>query len=392
MSTFSKFFDMIKSPAAMAVVGIGGVVLAIYQGFFYEKRGDLTVSIDALSRVFDLHQSVGSLEISYAGKNLRAARKTLWTISLTLKNTGNAEIRKGDFDEAVPLGFKFTGAEVVETPTLNTSVAYLAENVKMRNSSDTIFLSPVIWEAGDTVQVNALLLGAESQRPSVAPVGKIAGIRSIHIVELENKEPEKGIWGLIFEGDKLWVYPARIVAYVFVGLFAAAVFISLPIQLLLVPISAIRQKVHRRHRRDQVARIFGAQAPGSITAQLLELYVQEGPEALRNIAKYSFRLDRRKVIAQALEGRTDADILRAIVRTMEPIYVEGLTFKELKNMELIEGDGAYTSLVAGVKEANQELAEKLNIDLPSSAPKGKFEFTASPFSRVPGYDIADRSE
>lgn len=59
----------------MAVVALVSIGIAIYSGFFYEKKATLNATISNLSPVFDVVKPVGGLDISYGGVNLREAKK-----------------------------------------------------------------------------------------------------------------------------------------------------------------------------------------------------------------------------------------------------------------------------------------------------------------------------
>ena len=119
----------------MAIVSIFSVGLAVYQGFFYEKRGQISIYLDPPTRVFDLHQSIGGLEVSYGGEDLRKKNETLWIVNVSIRNTGNAEIRKGDYDEQVPLGLAIDEGQIVDAPKLRTSVNYLQQNLKIKTDT-----------------------------------------------------------------------------------------------------------------------------------------------------------------------------------------------------------------------------------------------------------------
>lgn len=161
---------------------------------FYERKPELSISVDAMSKVFDLYRPVGGLEVSYAGENLRSSKKNLWVLTATIKNIGNAEVRKGDYDDKVPLGLEIGGAVIAERPTLKTNVDYLAKNLSISATGNRILFSPVILEPGESFEITTLLLGSESVKPSIVPIGKLAGIKSIALSTPESPSPEKSVW------------------------------------------------------------------------------------------------------------------------------------------------------------------------------------------------------
>ncbi|MDG0852182.1 hypothetical protein [Roseateles puraquae] len=100
-------WEFIKSPACAAILGLAGLLsgllLGVY-GLVAERQGQLKVSLVSISSVFDVHQPVGGLDVSYEGRSLRSAKKALWSLSLVVPNSGNAGIRRNDFDVRSPGG------------------------------------------------------------------------------------------------------------------------------------------------------------------------------------------------------------------------------------------------------------------------------------------------
>jgi hypothetical protein len=172
-----RFWRALTTPNGATVLTIVGLGTAFYFSVFYERQGNLVIRVDSLSRVLDVHQPVGGLEITYGGENLRTSKKTLWVLNATIFNRGNAAVRKGDFDEAVPLGFVVDDAVPAEQPRLSSSVEYLRKNVQATAKGQLVALTPAVFEPGDGVHLALLLLGPEATKPQLSASGKVVGQR-----------------------------------------------------------------------------------------------------------------------------------------------------------------------------------------------------------------------
>jgi hypothetical protein len=100
----------------MAVAALFGVLFTIYQTFVYEKRGDLAVAVNRYRECLTFTNRLAASRFSYAGEDLRVSKKTLWVMNLSISNAGNAEIRKGDYDDNAPIGVQIAGADLVDAP------------------------------------------------------------------------------------------------------------------------------------------------------------------------------------------------------------------------------------------------------------------------------------
>lgn len=347
----------------MAILAIVGFGLAIYTGFFYEKRGELTILVDAVSRVFDVYQPVGGLEISYAGENLRTTKKALWIVSFTVINSGNAEIRKGDYDDQVPFGLQFMEGEVVETPTIKTKVEYLSHNLKVTTKRNSVSLSPVIFEPRDEVQISVLLLGSETTKPTIVPMGKIAGIRSINLTSQDGKLTERSGWAMITQADNLWVHPARAIVYSFGGLLAWIILMLIFIAVIFLPIERIKKWFLVSQRRKKVAIYRANEALDGNSRRLIGLYISDGADALKETAAVIDLLKRRTTLIESIQDRVDPEQLRKILRSTEPVYVKSSLFIKLKTLGLINNSELKITYAEGLEENLKDLSQFLEIDL-----------------------------
>jgi hypothetical protein len=371
MKILASCWDAIKSPNTMTVLAVVGFGLAIFLGFFYEKKGELTITNDAVSRVFDVHQPVGGLEISYAGENLRTSKKALWTLSFTVKNSGNAEIRKGDYDDAVPFGFQFVGAEVVEIPTIKTSVEYLSKNLKISKTSNFVGFSPVIFEPNDEVQINVLLLGSEAAKPTFSATGKIAGLRSINMNSPDQRSTEKGFWASITDADIFWVHPARSFVYGVAGLISLMLVAGL-----VAGASAMYEYFPEKRALSKRRKEAGAYKPhgalDSNSRALLNIYVSDGPEALGHVANVIETINKRLALCGEIGPSIDQNRLNEVVPKVYPLR-RSMRLLKLKESGLVSGEKSSLRYSEGLDVALTEVAQVLKIDITEQTRRAQIE-------------------
>lgn len=228
---FKKGWIFLKSAGFMAIVAIVSIGLAIYLGFFYEKQGDLNVDVMQPTKVLDIHESVGGLTVSYNGQELRSSNKNLWLVSATVRNVGNAVIRKDDFDESALLTLNVVGGEIVEKPTLISESKYIKDNLSPDSNGKFISFHPVIIEPGEKFSVSFFVLGDEYSKPNVTVSGKIAGLKDIKLQEMIDSSSKVGFWEGVLGSERWWYQIIRVFIYsiafivfiaVAVALFSAA--------------------------------------------------------------------------------------------------------------------------------------------------------------------------
>ena len=362
----------------MAIVAIASVGLAIYSSFVYEKRGELTISIDAVSRVFDVHQTVGGLEISYGGQDLRAVKKALWSVTFRITNSGNAEIKKGDFDDLVPFGLKFEGGELVETPTIKANVNYLSHNLRLTTKPQSVSLTPIIFEPRDEVQISLLLLGPEANKPIMVPMGKIAGMRSIPISSPDDRIAGRSWWTMITEADTLWVHAARMVVYGVGGLLAIVV-IALAVVAVVTPFDKMMEKYKTVQRRKAITNYRANEALDGNSRQIVDLYIRKGPSAMREINSIIKRVKQRDTLIAAIADKFDVKQLQKILRAVAPVYANSTIFNEIKSLGLVTDSESKITLADGLEETVRSLCEFLKLDLsirPGYRPSDTSDFYA----------------
>lgn len=314
----NKLWELIKSPGLMAVLAVVGFGLAIYIGFFFERRSQLAVLVDPPSRVFDIHQPIGGIEVSYAGENLRCTKKTLWIISAALKNIGNAEIRKGDYDEQVPLGLHVEGGHIVDIPSFRTSVPYLEQNLKLRSEGQNLLLSSVIFEPNDSVHLNLLVLGSESTPPTLSALGKLAGSRGIALINGESGSDKTSLWRNTTDAASWWIHLLRVLLYGLGGFIAFGITAALLAGLG----SAIQSLLTHSNVAKRRAKIDAYEANEAMSKErrfVSAQYVQEGNKVLYQLRDIISCLDQRAKLCKQLDKIVPDEEIVIIARDRYPL-------------------------------------------------------------------------
>lgn len=358
-----KFWNWLFSPPVAGLIGIAGFVFAIYTAFFYERKPELTISVDSMSRVFDLYQPVGGLEVSYAGEDLRSSKKNLWLLTTTIKNTGNAEVRKGDYDENAPLGLNIEGAVIAEQPTLKTNTTYLEKNLKIITSDNSISFSPIILEPGDSFEITTLLLGSGSSKPSISTLGKLAGVRSIAISTPENPTPSKPVWQQAVDASSWWVHPVRWIIYFFGPILSIGLSIAM-FEAIANPLRRIKNQRLIADRQRRIREYRQYEELGKESRYLIDEYVAKGEAGLIPVARYLKTYNRRRSLVEVLVGKLDDKEVDKLVRAATPFRRgDAETENNLKAIKLAEGEGAHIEVSAALREALADLCLFLDIDL-----------------------------
>ncbi|MCK9814475.1 hypothetical protein M1B35_10115 [Pseudomonas sp. MAFF 302046] len=235
-----KLWLLIKGQGFMALLALVGFGLAIYTAFFYEKKPHLIFTASQPAKVFDIHQPIGGLEISYAGESLRGGQNNLWVMTVVLRNEGNAEVRIGDYDDRDPVGLALKNGQLLEQPTVQSESIYISKNLDLTRDNNSVHFSPIIIEPGESLTFNLLVLGNDAIKPKIIPTGKIAGMSEIDVRSSEDKT-KSGVIKDLFYAERWWVQGLRGLAYTFLFFVGILIIAAIP-QVFAIPFQAHRDK------------------------------------------------------------------------------------------------------------------------------------------------------
>jgi hypothetical protein len=223
-------------------IGLIGALLTIYAFFFQERKIDLQYQIIANSNVLDIRAELTKLDILYNGNNLKQKNQNLRVINLRIINTGTEHILNTFYDDNDLLGFKVVDGEIIENPeVLDASNEYLKNNlIVTSDSTNLVRFSKVIIESREFFVLKVLILHKRGASPSIIPVGKVAGVSRIALVNKIEVTETKSFFKKVFEGN-LWVQIAKSFFYFLIVLVAIII-----IALSGAGISDLKDKVKRK--------------------------------------------------------------------------------------------------------------------------------------------------
>lgn len=357
-----KIWEVIRSQSFMAAVALLSMVFAIYQTFIYERKGEIGLTIAPPAKVLDIHKAVGGLEVSYGGENLRDSKKTLWVISATIRNEGNAEIRKIDFDENDPVGFYVEKGKIVDNPSLRTSVPYLQRNFKLSQVENKITVSPSILEPGDTVFVSFLVLGDEISPPSISPLGKIAGAGDVQFKSSEDAKGSATSDNLIFT-DALWLQPLRMVIYTLFFMVTIAVIASL-VNAIKAPLSKVKNLKKERCRRAAIDKFKRGESVSREVRAVGLMYIEQGEISLFRLGVVLRAFRQRAELRKKLEGVCTGEELEKIVLSCYKLpYLGSKLISSLGGFGFTISDSATVDQIDDWLTELRELSVHLEVDL-----------------------------
>lgn len=305
-----RLWEVITSKHIAALLAIIGFGIAIYQTWFQDKRPALTFEVTANAKVLDIRTPVKGLEIRYGGEDLRATNQELRLMSVRITNSGHADISKKDYDDEDPLGFRVLHAKLVQTPTIESSSEYLSQYLKVSQiGSDKLVLSPVILDTNDSVQIQFLAVAAAGQVPLVQPFGKVAGVKTLEVVDTEQASKAKPWWQTIFESDSAWVQILRWVLYAAVAMGGLVVF-AFAFSVVLIPVHVLSDYKDRGKRSRLILEYARGRDVGDADRFVLDQFKQKGSGAILNWRKYVLKVGQRKNVA-SLRGQIDDGTLKA---------------------------------------------------------------------------------
>jgi hypothetical protein len=371
MNALNKIWLIIKSTGFMAVLALISFCFAIYQTFYFEKKPEITLSVNALSRVFDVYQTVGKLKIIYANEDLRISKKQLWSMTVTVTNTGNAGIRKSDFDDEAPFGLHFFGAEIVDTPAIHASNTYLEQNIKLRVQRDRVIFAPSIIEPQDSIQISVLLLGPQESTPTISGSGKISGI-SKFVVATDGISGNKSTWEKVVGADSKLIQLYRVVVYPMLGLLVLVVSVLVLVMpfMLISELGARERKVERRKKAAKFLSSISEQETSKELRQEFEalsnLYIGSGEHTLAMLKGAVADEKKKMAILEKCGKDIEMPPLDDFIITSDNLH-QWLKFDEFEKAGLVsykeEGENLIPVYSPTLENSIDELARHLGLDL-----------------------------
>jgi len=281
--TFSKL-----TAITISSIGLLGALITIYAFFSQNRNLNLQYEVLANSNVLDINAEITKLDILYDGNSLKQKNENLRILNIKVINNGSEHILSNYYDENDPLGLEISNGIIIENPEiLDASNNYLKNNLKIKkDTNNRIYFSKVIIESNEYFILKILILHKSNESPTIIPVGKIAGIKSINIIN-NIKTPENiSFFHKVFEGSILVQIVKGFVYFLIVVI----------IIILIALISESINNYKKRRRRKILIKNFleteGKQV-NRIDEAIFDLYRKDGQETIKLI--HDFLSDEAKV-------------------------------------------------------------------------------------------------
>lgn len=275
----NKFLSSVISKTFITLVGLAAAVITIY-AFIQDKKVNIRYEIIANSNVLDFNADLSDLAVMYDSTNLKETKENLRIITLKIVNNGNKDILNGYYDENEPLGIRITAGKIIEKPEIiHSSNEYIRRNLKIQESShtrDRITFSKVILEQNEFYIVKLLILHKKNQYPRISPLGKIAGQKTIEIVNASDVKVEQSFWTVTFGGN-FWTHLLRLLSY-----FSGGIIIILLIVTISDQIDTRKEKKRKRQLVDDFKNLESYEYTRMDDA-IFDRYRSEGARNLRDM-------------------------------------------------------------------------------------------------------------
>jgi hypothetical protein len=282
--------NFIKIEKKFAWSFLGFLLAAIFGGFsiytvyFMDTNPKIDFIYETNTNVFDIKENVKRLEVIYQGENIKLSNKSLSILRIKIINPSKVNILKTYFDSSDSLGFFFKNTEIVEKPEIvDASSEYLKHNLKYDiDSLGKIKFSPIILEGGEYFTLKLLVLHKQNVIPKLTPFGKIAGIKTLNVIETYNSTSDKdSFWSKLIQGS-IWIHILRFIGY-FITLIISILIIVIPSSLISDNISEGKRK--RKIRNYKTKKKLEDTSERTL---IYDWYLQRGQEHLNSIQKMTF--------------------------------------------------------------------------------------------------------
>lgn len=247
--------------------------ITLYTEFLRDTRPDLRFEILTDASVLDVREDVRDLSIIYDGADIQRTKQSLRVVVIKVVNGGLQDILRGDYDDRTPLGFVVQHGSLLRAEMLSVSSEYLRQTLRVDVKSEVATFSPVILESQEWFTVKCLILHPQSAVPSIQPVGKVAGVRSLRLIEAAVSSRGPNIWIRTF-GGSVAIQAVRLGAYgvAFIAIFLVSVGS-------VVSVSESRKKRSRK-REIQAFRAAMKEPIDERGDAILREYLERGPIVL----------------------------------------------------------------------------------------------------------------
>lgn len=221
VSVITKILDKRISKLFLFTIAVIGFIVTIYGTFFQNEIVQVQYVITSNSNVLDINTEISTVDILYDSISLKRSNQNLRIYNVKIINNGDTDILKSFYDDNVPLGIYIKNGVFADKPEiLRSSSSYIKKYLKTsQKNNNKIEFSKVILEKDEYFIVKLLVLHKNSEQPQLIPIGKIAGLKHIELINSSELKDEEPFIVEAFSGT-LWIQLVRLIFYfVFMFLF-----------------------------------------------------------------------------------------------------------------------------------------------------------------------------
>jgi hypothetical protein len=243
---------LLENKKLLGVLAWIGLVGTMYFSLFYTKSTEITFEQLSDNYVVEIKEKLSKLDVLYDGKSLKESGQALRVVNMRIVNSGENNIRIGDYDPNLPIGFSVDRGEIIELPQIVANKSYLSKALNPKLISTTsVSFSPAILEPKDYFQISAMILVSDPLPPKIIPYGAIAGSASEAPVfkSLSDTKDTEGLFQRAIDGDwRIHAIRAPIYSVVFfLAILSFAAVTSIPRDIIFY-----REDVRIRHKRISI--------------------------------------------------------------------------------------------------------------------------------------------
>ncbi|MHC1732689.1 MAG: hypothetical protein AB9888_11780 [Bacteroidales bacterium] len=254
--------------------------ITIYSVFFIDKSPRIDYIIETSNKVLALNADVKKLDIFYNGENIKEEHKNLTIITLKVVNSSSTNILNSYYDGRNPLGLVIQKAEIVENPELiAASNDYLKDNISLKyDTLSKVIFSNVIIEGNDYFIIKFLLLTKDNQKFVIQPIGKVAGVKQIRVIDNTEKNDQPTFWRRLIDGN-IWIHLVRMVGYILLFIIIVVI--------IFVPTISLTEFIGKNRKKKKISIYKSVKSieNNAITDLVFETYLDNSIEYLEELQR-----------------------------------------------------------------------------------------------------------
>jgi hypothetical protein len=347
MKWLKQLWSAATSKSVAFILAAAGFSVAIYSVWFYRAQPAVAFEVVSDTKVLDIHESIGALDVTYGGQSLKTSNKELRVLQLIVANTGRADITKDAFDLADPFGFQVPGGQILEPPLVSGSSDYLTHHASVKEpNSNTVLIAPIILESGEWMHLKLLVAMNAGDFATIQPIGKVAGVKSAAVVDLVREIANQSLWSRVLHSDdwtiRILLAPVWFITFLLVLVLSLLLLVGFG-GAIVVPFGRIRDIPVKRHRLHMIETYKKTQAVGPADHFVVDEYYKRGRAAIPALYAYVATTEKNNAEAREISSMR-AHVLE---RFSKEIVERNVRFREAGQSDFSEALGIHSRGIPG---------------------------------------------